>query len=268
MKWTQFFIKSTKIGVFYRYGYIDITTLRDPCKAYHQVSSMCGLLEEPKNTHLGHKYGRDLHMKNVINSSLRSRACCETKHFSRSCPCAVMKTCFLLAAFVLVCALCSTVEPNNGESKTALSPNVAIATVDDNSQLETKSATVSEADVESRPDLKTKLSVNTPESTVTSPSSTSSAEKTDISSPPSSPGNASKVTDSGKTLKSTTTTSRSSTTSNPQASSSTTMPTSPPPSGGFHGWSFVGGILLMCSIITIVFVSTKCYKMRNNYNRF
>ena len=31
----------------------------DP-KAYHQVSSMCGLLEEPKNTRLEHKYGRDL----------------------------------------------------------------------------------------------------------------------------------------------------------------------------------------------------------------
>ena len=26
-----FFIKSTKIGVFYRYGYTDITTFRDPC---------------------------------------------------------------------------------------------------------------------------------------------------------------------------------------------------------------------------------------------
>ena len=207
-------------------------------------------------------------MKYAKNSSLRSRPCCETKHFSRSCHCAVMKTCFLLAAFVLVCALSSTVEPNDGESKTALSPNAAIATVDDNSQLETKSATVSEADVESRPDLKTKPSVNTPKNTATSPSSTSSADKTDIPSPPIAPGNASQVTDSGKTHKSTTTTSRYSTTSNPQASSSTSTPTSPPPSGGFHGWSFVGGILLMCSIITIVFVSTKCYKMRNNYNRF
>ena len=29
IKWTQFFIKSTKIGVFYRYGYTDITTFRD-----------------------------------------------------------------------------------------------------------------------------------------------------------------------------------------------------------------------------------------------
>ena len=26
-----FFIKSTKIGVFYQYGYTDITTFRDPC---------------------------------------------------------------------------------------------------------------------------------------------------------------------------------------------------------------------------------------------
>ena len=26
-----FFIKSTKIGVFYQYGYIDITKNRDPC---------------------------------------------------------------------------------------------------------------------------------------------------------------------------------------------------------------------------------------------
>ena len=212
-------------------------------------------------------------MKNVKNSSLWSWACCETKHFSRSRPCAVMKTLFHLAAFVLVCALCSTVEPNDGESKTALSPDAAIATVDDNSQLETKSATVSEVDVESRPDLKTKPSVNTPENTATSPSSTSSAENTDTPSPPIAPGNASQVTDSGKMYKSTTTTSRPSTTarsttSNPQASSSITMPTSPPPSGGFHGWSFVGGILLMCSIVTIVFVSTKCYKMRNNYNRF
>ena len=31
IKLTQFFIKSTKIGVFYRYGYTDITTFRDPC---------------------------------------------------------------------------------------------------------------------------------------------------------------------------------------------------------------------------------------------
>ena len=31
IKWTQFFIKSTKIGVFYQYGYIDITINRDPC---------------------------------------------------------------------------------------------------------------------------------------------------------------------------------------------------------------------------------------------
>ena len=31
IKWTQFYIKSTKIGVFYRYGYTDITTFRDPC---------------------------------------------------------------------------------------------------------------------------------------------------------------------------------------------------------------------------------------------
>merc|ERR1719495_847370 len=96
----------------------------------------------------------------------------------RSRPSAVMKTPFHLAAFVLACALCSTVEPNEGESKTALSPDAAIATVDDNSQLETKSASVSEADVESRPD--TKPSVNTPENTATSPSSTSSAENTDI----------------------------------------------------------------------------------------
>ena len=34
-------------------------SIMDP-KAYHQVSSMCGLLEEPKNTRLEHKYGRDL----------------------------------------------------------------------------------------------------------------------------------------------------------------------------------------------------------------
>ena len=32
IKWTQFFIKSTKIGVFYQYGYIDITKNRDPCE--------------------------------------------------------------------------------------------------------------------------------------------------------------------------------------------------------------------------------------------
>ena len=31
IKWTQFLIKSTKIGVFYQYGYIDITKNRDPC---------------------------------------------------------------------------------------------------------------------------------------------------------------------------------------------------------------------------------------------
>ena len=31
IKWTQFFIKSTKIGVFYQYEYTDITTFRDPC---------------------------------------------------------------------------------------------------------------------------------------------------------------------------------------------------------------------------------------------
>ena len=30
IKWTQFLIKSTKIGVFYQYGYIDITKNRDP----------------------------------------------------------------------------------------------------------------------------------------------------------------------------------------------------------------------------------------------
>ena len=30
IKWTQFFIKSTKIGVFYQYGYTDITKNRDP----------------------------------------------------------------------------------------------------------------------------------------------------------------------------------------------------------------------------------------------
>ena len=32
IKWTQFFIKSIKIGVFYQYGYTDITINRDPCK--------------------------------------------------------------------------------------------------------------------------------------------------------------------------------------------------------------------------------------------
>ena len=31
IKWTQFLIKSTKIGVFYQYGYIDITINRGPC---------------------------------------------------------------------------------------------------------------------------------------------------------------------------------------------------------------------------------------------
>ena len=30
-----FFIKSTKIGVFYQYGYIDITKNRDPCSHSH-----------------------------------------------------------------------------------------------------------------------------------------------------------------------------------------------------------------------------------------
>ena len=31
IKWTHFFIKSTKIGIFYRYGYNEITTFWDPC---------------------------------------------------------------------------------------------------------------------------------------------------------------------------------------------------------------------------------------------
>ena len=31
IKWTYFFIKSTKSGVFYQYGYTDITKNRDPC---------------------------------------------------------------------------------------------------------------------------------------------------------------------------------------------------------------------------------------------
>ena len=42
----------------------------------------------------------------------------------------------------------------------------------------------------------------------------------------------------------------------------------PPPSGGFHGWSFVGGILLVSALITIAFVGFKCYKMKSSYNRF
>ena len=38
IKWTQFFIKSTKMGVFYQHEYIDITKKRDPwqiCKKNH-----------------------------------------------------------------------------------------------------------------------------------------------------------------------------------------------------------------------------------------
>ena len=34
IKWTQFFIKSTKIGVFYKCGYTDVTKNRDPCTLY------------------------------------------------------------------------------------------------------------------------------------------------------------------------------------------------------------------------------------------
>ena len=41
-----------------------------------------------------------------------------------------------------------------------------------------------------------------------------------------------------------------------------------PPSGGFHGWSFVGGILLVSALICTAFVGFKCYKMKSSYNRF
>merc|ERR1711936_756124 len=37
----------------------------------------------------------------------------------------------------------------------------------------------------------------------------------------------------------------------------------PPPSGGFHGWSFVSGILLVSALNTIAFVGFKCYKMKS-----
>ena len=52
-----FLVLNVQNGLFL--GHPQSRTM-DP-KAYHQISSMCGLLEEPKNTCLGHKYGRDVH---------------------------------------------------------------------------------------------------------------------------------------------------------------------------------------------------------------
>ena len=52
IKWIQFFfIKSTKIGVFYQYGYIDITKNRDPChlwKLETDIRKRLSLIESPK----------------------------------------------------------------------------------------------------------------------------------------------------------------------------------------------------------------------------
>ena len=45
IKWTQFFIKSTKIVVFYQYGYIDITKNRDPWLVNHGLSIPFFLLQ-------------------------------------------------------------------------------------------------------------------------------------------------------------------------------------------------------------------------------
>ena len=59
IKWTQFFIKSTKIGVINQYGYSDITTFRDPCQLIYSRDEISHVnletrLVTSENIPLGH----------------------------------------------------------------------------------------------------------------------------------------------------------------------------------------------------------------------
>ena len=70
-----FFIKSTKIEVFYRYGYTDITTFRDPWAEEHSLKhwthSCQKELVSPKSLHrvlavLGHNSKGDIRVEVTV----------------------------------------------------------------------------------------------------------------------------------------------------------------------------------------------------------